>query len=111
MIVARLRRDRQLSFRALVSDAGDVPHVVARFLALLELFREGAVVFEQAAPLADLMIAWTGSDEGDVAVTDEFDDELDPAQQPARSRPSSLAPPPPSASERRPTLAADVTTH
>ena len=85
VIVARLRRDRQLSFRALVSDAGDVPHVVARFLALLELFREGAVTFEQAAPLADLMIAWTGSDEGDVAVTDEFDEELDPSQQPARS--------------------------
>ncbi len=76
VIVARLRRDRQLSFRSLVSDAGDVPHVVARFLALLELFREGAVAFEQAAPLADLMIAWTGSAEGDVDVTDEFDEEL-----------------------------------
>lgn len=75
VIVARLRRDRQLSFRSLVSDAGDVPHVVARFLALLELFREGAVSFEQAAPLADLMIAWTGSAEGEVDVTDEFDEE------------------------------------
>lgn len=75
VVVTRLRREQQLSFRSLVSDAGELPYVVARFLALLELFREGAVSFEQAAPLADLMIKWTGTDDGDVAVTDEFDEE------------------------------------
>jgi segregation and condensation protein A len=49
--------------------------VVARFLALLELFREGAVAFEQVDPLGELHIRWTGSDEGEVEVEDEFDDQ------------------------------------
>ena len=75
VVVTRLRSEQQMSFRSLVSDAGELPYIVARFLALLELFREGAVSFEQAAPLADLMIKWTGADDGAVAVTDEFDED------------------------------------
>lgn len=47
--------------------------VVGRFLALLELYREQVVTFEQLAPLGDLTIRWTGDDESDVSVTDEFD--------------------------------------
>ncbi len=74
VIVTRLRRQEQVSFRSLVSDAPDVPHVIARFLALLELFREQVVAFEQAGPLAELLIRWTGSDDGDVEVHDEFDE-------------------------------------
>lgn len=74
VIVSRLRRHEQMSFRNLVADAPDVPHVVARFLALLELFRERVIAFEQAGPLADLLIRWTGTDEGEVEVDDEFDE-------------------------------------
>ncbi len=77
VIVLRLRRHEQMTFRALVSDCPDVPHVVARFLALLELFREQVVAFEQAGPLADLLVRWTGTDDDPVDVTDEFDDEPD----------------------------------
>jgi len=73
LIVERLRRTRSASFRVLIADADSTIVVVARFLALLELFREGAVAFDQAAPLADLTIRWTGSDDGDVAVQDEFE--------------------------------------
>jgi segregation and condensation protein A len=51
--------------------------VVGRFLALLELYRDQMVVFEQLAPLGDLTIRWVGSDEGEVEVTDEFDIERD----------------------------------
>jgi segregation and condensation protein A len=47
---------------------------IARFLALLELFREGAVAFEQAEALSELTVRWSGSDEGEVAVGDEFDE-------------------------------------
>jgi len=46
---------------------------VARFLALLELYKEGVLLFEQLSALGELHIRWTGSDEGEVAVTDEFD--------------------------------------
>jgi segregation and condensation protein A len=74
LIVDRLRRVRASSFRALVADATGPTVVVARFLALLELFRESAVVFDQVTPLGELTIRWTGSDEGDVTVEDEFDD-------------------------------------
>ena len=45
----------------------------ARFLALLELYRESAVVFEQLDALAELHVRWVGTDEGDLTVDDEFD--------------------------------------
>jgi len=73
LIVDRLRRTRSASFRVLIADADATIVIVARFLALLELFREGAVAFDQAAPLADLTVRWTGADDGDVEVDDEFD--------------------------------------
>ncbi|WP_249138529.1 segregation and condensation protein A [Phycicoccus avicenniae] len=73
VIGARLRRDRVASFRSLVADADTTLVVVARFLALLELFRESAIGFEQAEALGELTVRWTGPDE-DVDVTDEFDE-------------------------------------
>ncbi|MFZ2530292.1 MAG: segregation/condensation protein A [Rhodococcus sp. (in: high G+C Gram-positive bacteria)] len=45
--------------------------IVARFLALLELYRERAVQFDQPEPLGDLLVAWTG--ENDDAVDFEED--------------------------------------
>jgi segregation and condensation protein A len=47
--------------------------VVARFLALLDLYRQGALRFEQVIALGELQISWVGSDEGEILVTDEFD--------------------------------------
>ena len=73
LIVDRLRRTRSASFRVLIADADTTLVIVARFLALLELFREGAVAFDQAAPLSDLTVRWTGADDGEVEVDDEFD--------------------------------------
>jgi segregation and condensation protein A len=85
LIIDRLRRHRTSTFRALVSDADSTLVVIGRFLALLELYREQVVAFEQLTPLGDLTIRWTGSDEGEVAVTDEFDveREVDRAPEPA----------------------------
>ncbi|GAB4098704.1 segregation and condensation protein A [Sinomonas halotolerans] len=72
---ARLRAAGSLSFRALTDDADSRLVVVARFLALLELFRDRAVAFEQAAPLAELMVRWTAA-EGWTAerVSEEYED-------------------------------------
>ena len=75
MIVERLRRTRTMTFRALVADSPDTLTTVARFLALLELFREGAVAFDQVTPLGELSVRWTGSDEGEIEVGDEYDDQ------------------------------------
>lgn len=87
IMVDRLRRHRTSTFRALVADCDTTLLVVARFLALLELYREAVVAFEQITPLGDLTIRWTGNDEGDVQVTDEFDveREVDRAPSPTSS--------------------------
>jgi segregation and condensation protein A len=78
VIVDRLRRQRSTTFRALVSDSPDTVTTVCRFLALLELFREAAVTFDQVTPLGELTIRWTGTDEGEIDVSDEFDEEAKP---------------------------------
>jgi segregation and condensation protein A len=59
VIADRLRRAHAATFRALV--AGEERIVaVARFLALLELFRGGQISFEQVSPLGELTVRWTG---------------------------------------------------
>ena len=73
VVVERLRRQQSMTFRALAADAPDVLTKVARFLSLLELFREGAVAFDQLTPLGELTIRWTGAEDGEVEITDEFD--------------------------------------
>ncbi|HYJ77260.1 MAG TPA: segregation/condensation protein A [Actinomycetes bacterium] len=74
ILVIALRRSRTSTFRQLVADCEGTLVVVARFLALLELYREGAVTFDQVDPLGELHIRWTGTDDGEVDVEDEFDD-------------------------------------
>lgn len=73
LVVDRLRRSGAMTFRALCGDSPDTLTTVARFLALLELFREGAVGFEQLTPLGELTVRWTGTDDGEVEIDDEFD--------------------------------------
>jgi len=82
IIVERLRQHRTTTFRALIADCDTTLLVIGRFLALLELYREKVVMFEQITPLGDLTIRWTGSDDGDVDVTDEFDVEREVDRQP-----------------------------
>ena len=73
LVVERLRRQGTMTFRALCGDAADTITRVARFLSLLELFREGAVGFDQVTPLGELTVRWTGAEDGDVEIQDEFD--------------------------------------
>ena len=49
IVMERLQRAGTMTFRALCGDSPDTLTTVARFLSLLELFREGAVAFEQVA--------------------------------------------------------------
>ncbi|MGH8869532.1 MAG: segregation and condensation protein A [Actinomycetes bacterium] len=66
LLVDRLRRLRGSTFRGLIADCDSTIYVVARFLALLDLYREGAVSFDQVSPLGELYVRWTGPDEGTV---------------------------------------------
>lgn len=72
-VVEHLRRAGTVTFRALIADADSTLVVVARFLSILELYREGVVRFEQMISLGELQITWTGSASGEVRVSDEFD--------------------------------------
>ncbi len=74
ILVERLRHFGGSTFRALVADAPDTATKVGRFLALLELFREQVVSFDQLTPLGELHIRWTGTEDGEVVVHDEFDE-------------------------------------
>jgi len=73
IVVEALRHSKTLSFRNLISDADSALVVVARFLALLDLYRQGVLRFDQVIALGELQISWTGSLEGEVEITDEFD--------------------------------------
>jgi segregation and condensation protein A len=73
LVVEALRKSKVLSFRNLIQGADSTLVVVARFLALLDLYRQGALRFEQVMALGELQISWVGSDEGEILVTDEFD--------------------------------------
>ncbi|HEY7988627.1 MAG TPA: ScpA family protein [Lapillicoccus sp.] len=77
LMVDRLRRDRTATFRDLVADADETIVIVARFLALLELFKEDAIAFDQPEALGALTVRWTGADAGDVDVSEEFDETED----------------------------------
>jgi segregation and condensation protein A len=59
ILLARLRRLRRATFRQLIADCAGTYEVVARFLAVLELYRDGLVSLDQVAPLGDLYVSWT----------------------------------------------------
>jgi segregation and condensation protein A len=71
-VAATLRSGRQATFRTLVAGASRLV-AVARFLAILELFRAGLLAFQQLDPLADLVCTWTGGDVAEFAVVDDYD--------------------------------------
>ncbi|MDX3236813.1 segregation/condensation protein A [Streptomyces sp. ME03-5709C] len=74
-VVAVLRERGEASFAELTFDAPDTLTVVARFLALLELYREKAVALDQEEALGTLLVRWTAGEAApdQPLVTDEFD--------------------------------------
>ncbi|MFI2264264.1 segregation and condensation protein A [Streptomyces tubercidicus] len=75
VVMARLREAGECGFQELCADAPDTLTVVARFLALLELYRERVVVLDQDEALGALTVRWTGAEGAEPVVTDEFDQE------------------------------------
>ena len=72
-VVEALRRSKSMSFRHLVAEAESTLVVVARFLALLDLYRQGALRFDQVVSLGELQISWVGPDSGEILAGEEFD--------------------------------------
>ncbi len=77
-VVEHLRRTGRATFRALIEGAESTLVIIARFLSLLELYREGVVRFEQMVSLGELQITWVGTATGEIAVSDEFDQPVKP---------------------------------
>jgi len=77
----RLAERKEATFAELVADCENTMLVVGRFLALLELYRETVVQFDQPEPLGELRVRWTGgtvdeakaASEADLASTEEED--------------------------------------
>ncbi|OHR23399.1 ScpA family protein [Actinomyces sp. HMSC035G02] len=67
LVSSMLAEAGRMTFHELVEDAPTRAVVVSRFLALLELYRRGAVEFEQEGALGTLTIQWTGS-EGNIDI-------------------------------------------
>nr|WP_253875088.1 ScpA family protein [Promicromonospora umidemergens] len=86
VIVRRLRVEQSVTFRSLTAGSERLV-AVARFLALLELFRDSLVSFEQVSPLGELTVRWTaGPDDGEKY--------LDPGAGPSEFDEGDLAVPP-----------------
>ena len=74
IIAGRLKTLGRATFRQLTSDCAGTYEVVARFLALLDLYRDGNVSFEQLVPLGDLYVTWAGPETGPPIGAGEEDD-------------------------------------
>jgi len=61
LLRARLADTGGASFRELVADCQHTLEVVARFLALLDLYRDDMLVFDQVDALGDLHVRWVGA--------------------------------------------------
>lgn len=69
-VVALLRGGEPMTFRQLVAGAVGLGVVIARFLAVLELYRNEAIAFDQLEPLGELTLRWSARDWNDDLLTD-----------------------------------------
>jgi segregation and condensation protein A len=60
ILAVRLKDLGRATFRQLTADCAGTYEVVARFLAVLELYRESRITLDQVAPLGDLFVTWSG---------------------------------------------------
>lgn len=67
-IVAVLRERTTATFRELVADADEKGVIVARFIAVLELYRHAAIAFEQPEPLGELTLQWVAENWSDASL-------------------------------------------
>ena len=76
---------KPLSFRVLTADAESQVVVIARFLALLEMFRDAVISFDQASPLGELMVRWSAA--GQAWSSDTMDSDFEAQDVEVRDEP------------------------
>jgi segregation and condensation protein A len=103
LIRDRLRRAGSATFSLLIADCDTTLEVVARFLALLELYREGLIEFEQPLSLDELTVRWVGGEnaEGDLEI-DDYEGSPPPPDTEELPADADLGPAPPLADDTDP---------
>ncbi|MGA4686791.1 segregation and condensation protein A [Micromonospora sp. AB353] len=92
IIADRLRRAGIATFSLLCADCEMTLEVVARFLALLELYRQGLVAFVQEQALEELTVRWTGPADGEAELTvDEYAGSPEPTTMSTPAAPAGAA--------------------
>lgn len=71
-LAGRLPGAGPTSFRALTEGLGDRLEVIVRFLAVLELYKQGLVEIDQATTFGELQVRWVG-EAGVLAGVDSYD--------------------------------------
>jgi segregation and condensation protein A len=64
-VIAALKSGGPISFRTLIQGIDQRGVIVARFLAILELYRQSAITFHQLEPLGELTLQWVAQNFGD----------------------------------------------
>jgi len=77
ILAERLRASGSATFRTLIADCPDRMMIVGRFLAVLELYREGSVAFDQVSPLGELHIRWVAAAGASGEINADVDAEYD----------------------------------
>ena len=72
-IAALLKERKVLTFRGLTEGETNRFVLIARFLGLLELYREGAVRFQQVVSFGELSVEWIAPEDRILIISDEFD--------------------------------------
>jgi segregation and condensation protein A len=75
ILALRLRELRRATFRQLTADCAGTYEIVARFLAVLELYREARISVDQITPLGELFVTWSGDQPGPDARLADPDEE------------------------------------
>ena len=67
-LLDELPRIGRISFRRLTQSLVERLEVVVRFLALLELYKQGLIDLDQPSAFGDLVVVWLGSDGADTSL-------------------------------------------
>jgi segregation and condensation protein A len=72
-LVSRLPGAGQLTFRALTEGLTDRIEIIVRFLAVLELYKQGLIEIGQAVTFGDLEVTWVGEEDSVLSSMDSYD--------------------------------------
>ncbi|MBA3488368.1 MAG: segregation/condensation protein A [Longispora sp.] len=82
----KLMRSGTATFRNLCSDCQNTLEVVARFLALLELYRENLIGFDQVQALGELTVRWIAGEDAEEIEVEEYDGTVSPVEESASGK-------------------------